>query len=110
MPEIDANSLIFRFVGKRQQMLLWLSLMPIGNGAFLEERSRFSMYKTIITMSGLFQPLQTQYLYYTILTGKSNVLSIGTADSAQAERLLDFMKSCVEKVDQRIQRTQSVDS
>ncbi|KAI2829223.1 hypothetical protein CBS147343_8545 [Aspergillus niger] len=39
----------------------------------------------------------------------SNVLSIGTADSAQAERLLDFMQSCVAKVDQRIQRTLSVD-
>ncbi|KAJ5438131.1 alpha/beta-hydrolase [Penicillium daleae] len=40
----------------------------------------------------------------------SNVLSIGTADSAQAEKLLEFMKSCVEKVDQRTQRTHSVDS
>ncbi|GAQ44844.1 alpha/beta hydrolase [Aspergillus tubingensis] len=33
----------------------------------------------------------------------SNVLSIGTEDSAQAERLLDFMQTCVAKVDQRIQ-------
>ncbi|CEJ57923.1 hypothetical protein PMG11_06598 [Penicillium brasilianum] len=31
----------------------------------------------------------------------SNVLSFGTTDSAQAEELLEFMRSCVEKVDQR---------
>lgn len=38
---------------------------------------------------------------YTILIEKSNVLSFGTTDSAQAEELLEFMRSCVEKVDQR---------
>ncbi|KAB8252749.1 alpha/beta-hydrolase [Aspergillus flavus] len=38
----------------------------------------------------------------------SNVFSIGTADSAQGERLLEFMQSCVANIDQRIQRTISV--
>ncbi|PYH84592.1 alpha/beta-hydrolase [Aspergillus uvarum CBS 121591] len=35
----------------------------------------------------------------------SNVLSIGTTDSAQAERLLEFINSCVERVDRRAKRT-----
>ncbi|GMF90463.1 unnamed protein product [Aspergillus oryzae] len=39
---------------------------------------------------------------------QSNVFSIGTADSAQGERLLEFMQSCVANIDQRIQRTISV--
>ncbi|KAF7623830.1 hypothetical protein AFLA_007552 [Aspergillus flavus NRRL3357] len=33
-----------------------------------------------------------------------NVFSIGTADSAQGDRLLEFMQSCVAKIDQRIQQ------
>lgn len=33
----------------------------------------------------------------------SNVLSIGTTDSAQAEKLLEFVRSCMEKVEKREQ-------
>ncbi|KAK5789776.1 hypothetical protein VI817_008899 [Penicillium citrinum] len=36
----------------------------------------------------------------------SNVLSIGTTDSAQADKLLEFMRSCVAKADQKAQSQQ----
>lgn len=38
------------------------------------------------------------------MVSKSNVLSIGTSDSAQADKLLEFMRSCVAKADQKSQR------